>query len=131
MNKVEQYKKQNPKYKMHLVDKTFGKGNLLIKFFYREQIRQFKQGFLAYVDTHKWENNHHAVMQEVENYLIETEGIVEKSNFSEDGFDCCIKISNMNYCEKHEKEFYEWFEDQFPKIDLEYGGACHFGVALS
>ncbi len=120
---------------MHLVDKKFGKGNLLIKFFYREQIRRFKQGFLAYVDIHRWENNHHAVMQEVENYLIETEGVVEKSDFAEDmkedGFDCCINISNMNYCEKHEKEFYEWFEDQFPKIDLEYGGVCYFDVALS
>jgi len=120
---------------MHLVDKKFGKGNLLIKFFYREQIRRFKQGFLVYVDIHRWENNHHAVMQEVENYLIETEGVVEKSDFAEDmkedGFDCCINISNMNYCEKHEKEFNEWFEDQFPKIDLEYGGVCYFDVALS
>ena len=113
MNKVEKYIKENPEYEMYLVDKKFGNGKLLIKFFYREQVNQFKQGFLAYVDNQKWLRDHHAVMDEAQEYLIETEGVLDEADYDNE-FD-----GNID----------DWRKEQFPKIDLEYGGVCHFDVA--
>ena len=113
MNKAEKYIKEHPEYEMYLVDKKFGNGKLLIKFFYREQVKSFKQGFLAYVDNQKWLRDHHAVMDEVEEYLIETEGVLDEDDYDNE-FD-----GNID----------DWRKEQFPKIDLEYGGVCHFDVA--
>jgi len=115
MTKVEKYITENPEYEMYLVDKKFGNGKLLIKFFYREQIRQFKQGFLAYVDNQKWLKDNHAVMDEVQEYLIENQGI-----FDED-----------DYEKEFDGDFDNWRKEQFPKIDLEYGGVCNFDTAFS
>lgn len=132
MNKAEKYKQKNPSLQMHLVDKKFGLGNLLIEFFYREQLNQFNQGFLAYVDKRKWEGDHHQVMNEVEAYLLETTGEINKQDFAfdmqEDGLECCINTSNDDCCEIHKSKFKEWFRKQFPKVDLEYGGVCHFDI---
>lgn len=113
MNKAEIYIKENPEYEMYLVDKKFGNGKLLIHFFYREQIRQFKQGFLAYVDNQKWYRDHHAVMDEVQDYLINKEGVLDEAD----------------YDNELDGDIFYWRKEQFPKIDLEYGGVCYFDVA--
>ena len=130
MTKAEKYIKERPDYQMHLVDKKFGNGKLLIEFFYRDQVRRFKQGFLAYVDNQKWIKSSCDVMNEVQDYLIENEGVIDVSDFAYD-IECndCIQISDMPYCEKHEADYKVWEKNQFPKIDLEYGGVCHFDIA--
>lgn len=129
----QHYIKQNPEYNMYVVNKVFGDGKTLIKFFYRDQIHLFNQGFLAYVDSKAWEEDKYKVHEEVEKYLAETEGTIDKTDWAremeEDGFDCCINNTNNYHCEKHEKEYMEWFKDQFPKIDLEYGGVCNYDIA--
>lgn len=130
--KIEKYIKDHPDYEIHLVDEIFGEGDLLIKFNYREQFMQFKQCFLARVSREKWDDDRHEVMREVEEYLAEDGiGVVCKEDFAgeegveEDGFECCIEADGY-HCENHEKEFDEWFKDQFPKIDLTYGGVAYF-----
>jgi hypothetical protein len=130
--KIDKYIKDNPDEEIHLVDKIFGKGNLLIKFNYRQPYMNFKQCYLARVDKDKWDDDRHEVMRKVQDYLAEDGiGVIYKEDFAgeegieDDGFECCIKSDN-NYCENHEKEFDEWFKDQFPKIDLEYGGVAYF-----
>ena len=110
MNKAEKYIKENPEYKMYLVDKKFGNGKQLIKFFYRHQINNFNQGFLAYVDNQQWAKDHHSVMDKVQDYLIESEGIIDETDFDK----------------KLHKDFDLWLKSEFPKIDLRYGGVCHF-----
>jgi len=130
--KIEQYIKDHPNYEIHLVDKIFDEGDLLIEFCYREQFMQFNQCFLARVSRDKWDNDRHEVMREVEYYLAdEGQEVIYREDFAgeegeeEDGFECCIEADGY-HCEKHEKEFDEWFKDQFPKIDLKYGGVAHF-----
>jgi len=126
--KIEKYIKDHPDYEIHLVDEMFGEGDLLIKFNYRDQFMQFKQCFLARVSQEKWDDDRHEVMQEVEAYLADDGfGIIDFQDFAaENGFKCCRKSKNDHYCENHEKEFDEWFKDQFPKIDLTYGGVAYF-----
>jgi hypothetical protein len=130
MTKLQKYIKDNPDYDMHTVDKKFGNGKTLIQFFYREQVTKFKQGFLAYVDSMAWDKDHHDVMSEVQKYVAETNGVIDKTDFKydmqEDGFECCINTKNNSSCDLHEKDFDEWLKSQFPKIDLEYGGVCFF-----
>lgn len=129
----QQYIKQNPDYNMYVVGKVLGDGKTLIKFFYRDQIHLFNQGFLAYVDSKAWQEDKSKVHDEVEKFLAETEGVIDKTEWAmdmqEDGFDCCINTKNNYHCGKHGKEFDEWFKDQFPKIDLEYGGVCNYDIA--
>lgn len=132
---IKKYIEENPNEEIHLVDKIFGKGNLLIKFNYREPYLNFKQCYLARVDEDDWWNDKHDVMQEVEDYLADDGyGVIYKEDFAgeeedieDNEFNCCAK-SDDNHCENHEKEFDEWFKEQFPKIDLEYGGVAFFDV---
>jgi len=127
MTQVEKYLKEHVNYDMHLVDKKFGNGKQLVQFFYREQQSQFKQGFLAYVDNQRWKYDQHEIMSEVENYLIESEGIIDESDFVElNEYDCC----KNEICEKHESEYKQWYKDEFPKIDLHYGGMSYFNSAF-
>ena len=127
---IEKYKNEHLDYEIHVVDKIFGKGNLLIQFNYREPFLQFKQCYLAIVDEDDWYNDNHAVMQEVEDCLVYSVGVVYKEDFADDELKCCDE-SNNHHCENHEKEFDEWFKNQFPKIDLEYGGVAFFDSVLS
>lgn len=57
MRIIDKYIKQNPNEEIHLVDKIFGKGNLLINFNYRDPYLNFKQCYLARVDKNKWLND--------------------------------------------------------------------------
>ena len=129
MTKAEKYINDNPDYEIFLLPNRFGNGKQLITFNYREPFRNFNQQYLAYIDNQKWLHDRHAVMDEVEEWLIENYGIIEKEDFSELNI-CCQNVANQNYyCKKHEKDFYAWFKDEFPKIDLEYGGVSNFDCA--
>lgn len=116
MTKSEKYIKENPNMQMHLIPDKFGNGKQLIKFFYREQINLFNQGFLAYVDNQQWKKDRRCVMAMVEEYLVENEGIVDEEEF--EGIEYLGAIRTP--------KFTEWFKEQFPKIDLRYGGVCYF-----
>lgn len=129
MNKVEKYKKANPEYEMYLVDKKFGNGKQLIKFFYNRQINNYNQGFLAYVDNQKWIRDRHKVLEEVEEYLVTNEGIVEDDDFIEnyeEDFGVKITMEEIYNNEELLKDYQEWLKDEFPKICLYAGGVCHF-----
>lgn len=127
MTQLEKYIKENPEYDMYLVDKKFGNGKQLVKFFYSQQQSQFRQGFLAYVDNQRWKYDRHKIMTEVENYLIETKGVIDRGDFSElNEYDCCI----TEICEKHESQFNDWLKDEFPKVDLNNGGMSYFNSAF-
>lgn len=129
MNKAEKYIRENPEYEMYLVDKKFGNGKKLIKFFYNRQINGHNQGFLAYVDNQKWAKDNHAVMDEVQNHLIENEGVIDDSDFLEDYNEYNnISFSNSDIYKNDflKKEYDVWFKEQFPKICLYGGGVCYF-----
>lgn len=129
---AEQYIAAHPDYEMHVVDKVFGDGKVLIEFFYRDQIHIHNQGFLAYVDSKDWENG--TALEQVEQYLVEQYGTICHSDFAEDmaedGFECCNE-SNNYACEKHYDKYQEWVKDKFPAIDIEaYGGVCHYDIVF-
>lgn len=127
MTKAEKYIKDNPEYKMYLVDKKFGNGKQLIVFFYRNQVNMFKQGFLTYVDNQKWIKDHHAVMDEVEQYLIENEGVIDDGYFIEtynEDNNTNFTINDILENDEAYLLYKDWLGEQFPKIDLEYGGVC-------
>ena len=129
MNKAEKYIRENPEYEMYLVDKKFGNGKKLIKFFYNRQKNGHNQGFLAYVDNQKWAKDNHAVMDEVQNHLIENEGVIDDSDFLEDyneSNDISFSNSDIYKNDFLKKEYDAWFKEQFPKICLYGGGVCHF-----
>jgi hypothetical protein len=131
MKKSEEYIKKNPEYKMCLVDKKFGNGKLLIKFFYNRQINNHNQGFLAYVDNQKWLKDNHAVMDEVQLYLEETEGVIDDYEFVDDYneyFDTNITLEDVEKDDELYKKYEDWFKNQFPKICLYGGGVCHFSA---
>ncbi len=129
MNKIKKFLSENPELTMHVVEKKFGNGKQLIQFFYKNQIVHFKQGFIAYVDNQKWLKNRHSVMDEVERYFCENGEVIEKLDFA-DEIECndCTENENNYFCEKHESDYWEWYENEFPKIDLEYGGVSFFDV---
>ena len=129
MNKAEKYIRENPEYEMYLVDKKFGNGKKLIKFFYNRQINGHNQGFLAYVDNQKWAKDNHAVMDEVQNHLIENEGVIDDGDFLEDyneSNDISFSNSDIYKNDFLKKEYDAWFKEQFPKICLYGGGVCYF-----
>lgn len=132
MKKSEEYIKKNPEYDMCLVDKKFGNGKLLIKFFYNRQINGHNQGFLAYVDNQKWLKDNHEVMQEVEDYLANNgTGVIYDEDFVNDyneDFDADITLEDVEGDDELSKKYEDWFKEQFPKIDLIYGGVCHFSA---
>ena len=116
-----------PDNQMHLVDKVFGDGKKLIVFYYREQLDKYKQGFFAYVDSEEWKEDKSSVMDEVQNYLIATVGVIDEGDFAElKEYQCCKDTTNDYSCEEHREEFEEWLANEFPKIDLTYGGVCHY-----
>lgn len=78
---AEEYIKAHPERQMFIIPKIFGDGKTLIKFFYRNQIQFFNQEFLAYVDSSRWEYEHHKVHEEVEKYLIENYGVIDIEDF--------------------------------------------------
>lgn len=130
---AEQYIAEHPYYEMHVVDKVFGDGKVLMKFFYRDQHHIHNQGFLAYVDTKDWEND--TALAQVEEYLVEQYGTISHSDFAEDmeedGFPCCKEIRNNYYCEKHADKYHAWVKDKFPAIDIEaYGGVSHYDIVF-
>ena len=131
MSKLKKYIKENPEYEMYLVDKRFGNGKQLIKFFYNGQINGFKQGFLAYVDTKKWRRDQHEVMDEVQDYLIEKIGVIDDNDFIEDyneGNQTEITMSDIYNNEELLSKYNEWYKEEFPKICLFGGGVCHFSA---
>lgn len=78
---AEEYIKGHPERQMFIIPKILGDGKTLIKFFYRNQIQFFNQGFLAYVDSSRWGYEHHKVHEEVEKYLIENYGVIDIEDF--------------------------------------------------
>jgi hypothetical protein len=129
MNKIEKFKKENPEYYMYLVEKKFGNGKQLIKFFYNYQVNRFSQGFFAFVDNQKWLIKRHEIMQEVQNYLIENIGVIDDSvffdNYYED-YGIQITLTSVYNNEIILQEYREWRKDQFPKICLDAGGVSYF-----
>ena len=120
MNRLKNFLKNHKEYDIYLVDKKFGNGKQLIQFFYRRQVDMFKQGFLAYVDNQKWLIDKHAVMDEVENYLIENNGVIKDDNYEED----------FDKKPDHKSEDYKnWVKEQFPAICLLEDGVCYFDKA--
>jgi hypothetical protein len=131
MNKAEKYIKGHPEYEMHLVEKKFGNGRQLIKFFYNSQINSFKQGFLAYVDNQKWLKDRHEVMEEVQSYLLEDFGEIDDSEFFDnyyEDFGISITLTNVYDDETILKAYNEWRKEQFPKLCMDGGGVCYFDV---
>jgi len=127
---IKKYIEKNPNEEIHLVDKIFGKGNLLINFNYKEPYLNFKQCYLARVDKDAWCNDKHDVMQEVEDYLADDGiGVIDKEDFVNDyneDFDADITLEDVEGDDELSKKYEDWFKEQFPKIDLEYGGVCFF-----
>lgn len=125
--KAEKYMKKNPGYNFYLVDKRFGNGRQLIQFFYRDQLHCFNQGFLAYVDSQRWKYGRHEVMDEVEKYLCGNTGAFDYDDFREVYRDDVAEgYTTLSFGEYHDRYFEGWLEEQFPMIDLHYGGVCYF-----
>ena len=120
MSKLNKFLKAHQDYDIHLVGQKFGNGKQLIQFFYRRQVNEFKQGFLAYVDNQKWLRDKHEVMDEVENYLIENNGVIKDDNYEED---FGIKP------DRESEDYKNWVKEQFPAICLLEDGVCYFDKA--
>lgn len=125
----EKYIAAHPDETFHLVDKVFGRGDVLIWFSSGDQGRLFKQFFLCYVDNTAWVENEHHVIEQVENYLTESEPIFFPEEFAtyklEEEDQACCRNSNNHSCKEHENEFYEWYKGCFPQL---CGGIDKWGV---
>jgi hypothetical protein len=131
--KCHKYLKQRPDMEYYIVPQVFGDGNVLIDFYYRAQVGYLSQGYLAFIDSKKWDDDRYKMHDEVEEYLKNNVGSISPEDFAqdkhEDGLDCCINNNNY-YCPLHEKEFWEWMKDQFPMVWDEYGGVSYYDEVI-